>query len=88
MEGDPDWKDLRALLPLVSAVVYSAALIYLGASFWRAVAVGIAVLITILLNCGRLTLMRGSVIIVFVALALWAGAEPQKWLVVAFDMPR
>jgi hypothetical protein len=87
MEGDPDWKDLRALLPLATAAVYGAALVYTGASFWRAVAVGIAVLIAIVLNCGRLTLMRGGVIIVFVALAMWAGAEPQKWLV-AFDMPR
>ena len=74
--------DPRVLLPLATAAVYCVALMYLGAPMWRAAAVGLAVLIAIVMNCGRRTLMSGGVVIVFVSLALWSQAGSTKWLAV------
>jgi hypothetical protein len=72
----------RALLPFATAGVYCGALIYLGSPTWRAVAVGLAVLIAILLNCGRTTLMRGGVVIVFASLAVWSQAGTTNWFAI------
>jgi hypothetical protein len=71
------------LFCFINAVVYFVALLYLGATVWRAALIGILVLAAALMHLGRTVLLRGGVVIIVVSLALWAGVTPQTWLLLA-----
>jgi hypothetical protein len=79
MNDEPEF-NVAAITPFLNGAVYLWALMYCGASFWRAGLVAVLVVIATLINCGRTVLFRGGVIILFVGLASWAGAWPANWL--------
>jgi len=59
-----------------AAVVLFAAMLYLTGSFWKAILVGISVLVSCILGLG----LRGSFAIAIVAIAVVLGApSPDQW---------
>jgi hypothetical protein len=60
-----------------AAVVLFAAMLYLTGSFWKAILVGISVLVSGMLGLG----LRGSFAIAIVAIAVVLGApSPDQWV--------
>jgi low temperature requirement protein LtrA len=60
-----------------AAVVLFAAILYLTGSFWKAIVVSMAVLVSCLLGLG----LRGSIAIAIVAIAVVLGApSPDEWV--------
>lgn len=64
-----------------NAVVYASSLYYLGVSPWKAVVVGVVVLVATDLWYGRKWLLRIGFMLMIVGIAVWIGVlpEPQTW---------
>jgi O-antigen ligase len=63
------------------AVVLSSAILCLTGSAWKAILVGVLVLVSCVLGFGRRWLLRGSFAIAIVAIALvLGGAGPDQWV--------
>jgi hypothetical protein len=70
---------LLALSLWVGLVIFSA-IFYLTGSFWKAILLGIFVLVSCVLGFGRRWLLRGSFAIAIVAIAVALGApSPDQW---------
>jgi hypothetical protein len=76
-----DQQAIVYILCFVNAAVYFAALLYLGATGWRAAIVASVVLVAALTGFGRTILLRGGVIII--VLSVWAGVSPHAWTALA-----
>jgi len=74
-------EDERLLaLSLWVGVVLFTAILYLTGSYWKAILIGIFVLISCLLGFGRRWLLRGSFAVAIVAIAIALGApSPDQW---------
>jgi len=74
-------EDERLLaLSLWVGVVLFTAILYLTGSYWKAILIGVFVLISCLLGFGRRWLLRGSFAVVIVAIAVALGApSPDQW---------
>jgi hypothetical protein len=74
-------EDERLLaLSLWVGVVLFTAILYLTGSYWKAILIGIFVLISCLLGFGRRWLLRGSFAVAIVAIAVALGApSPDQW---------
>jgi hypothetical protein len=74
-------EDERLLaLSLWVGVVLFTAILYLTGSYWKAILIGVFVLISCLLGFGRRWLLRGSFVIAIVAIAVALGApSPDQW---------
>jgi O-antigen ligase len=63
------------------AVVLSSAILCLTGSFWKAILVGIFVLLSLVLGFGRRWLLRGSFAVAIVAIAIvLGGPSPDQWV--------
>jgi len=63
------------------AVVLSAAILCLTGSFWKAILVGVFVLVSCVLGFGRRGLLRGSFAVAIVAIAIvLGGPSPDQWV--------
>jgi O-antigen ligase len=70
---------LLALSLWVSVVIFSA-ILYLTGSYSKAILIGLFVLISCLLGFGRRWLLRGSLAVAIVAIAVALGApSPDQW---------
>jgi hypothetical protein len=73
-------QERQEALSFWAGLVSFAALLYLTGSFWKAVAVGIFVLVSCLLGLGQRWSLRGSFAIAIVAIAVALGApSPDQW---------
>jgi hypothetical protein len=74
-------EDERLLaLSLWVGVVLFTAILYLTGSYWKAILIGVFVLISCLLGFGRRWLLRGSFAVAIVAIAVALGApSPDQW---------
>jgi len=74
-------EDERLLaLSLWVGVVLFTAILYLTGSYWKAILIGLFVLISCLLVFGRRWLLRGSFVVAIVAIAVALGApSPDQW---------
>ena len=73
-------QERQEALPFWAGLVSFCALLYLTGSFWKAVAVGIFVLVSCLLGFSQRWLFRGSFAIAIVAIAVALGApSPDQW---------
>jgi hypothetical protein len=74
-------EDERLLaLSLWVGVVLFTAILYLTGSYWKAILIGLFVLISCLLGFGRRWLLRGSFVVAIVAIAVALGApSPDQW---------
>jgi hypothetical protein len=74
-------EDIRLVaLSLWASVVSFSAILYLSGSFWKAILVGIFVLISCVLGFGGRWLLRGSLAVAIVAIAVALGApSPDQW---------
>jgi hypothetical protein len=74
-------EDERLLaLSLWVGVVLFTAILYLTGSYWKAILIGLFVLISCLLGFGRRWLLRGSFAVAIVAIAVALGApSPDQW---------
>jgi len=74
-------EDERLLaLSLWVGVVLFTAILYLTGSYWKAILIGLFVLISCLLGFGRRWLLRGSFVVAIVAMAVALGApSPDQW---------
>ena len=72
-------KRLMALSLWLGVVLFSA-ILYLTGSYWKAILIGLFVLISCLLGFGRRWLLRGSFVVAIVAIAVALGApSPDQW---------
>ncbi len=75
------WEDLEEIgpidiKPLMNAMVYLAAISYLGTSFWKAACIAVYVFIATKYYYGRRTLIRIGIVMALVVTPFWLGLAP------------
>jgi hypothetical protein len=79
----------QAAMSLWAGFVSFCALLYLTGSFGKATAIGIFVLVSCLLGFGERWLLRGSLAVAIVAIAIALGApRPDQWAQLLEDARR
>lgn len=72
----------------MTSLSYFLSLLILGIGFWKSVATALIVLIYCLCRYGRQTIMRGGVVLMMFALAIWLELLPPlaRWKALLFSL--
>jgi hypothetical protein len=71
--------------PWLNSAIYLSAMVYFGVAGFKATVVALIILISIMGNYGRRTLIRGGIVVLFFTLAVWAEIvpNPNSWSKIA-----